>query len=128
MSFDKLFFHIHMSHAPLSTYMRMYRRRAGFSQEELSLLLGLVSAANISRHECHRKVPSLRAALCYEIICGAPVRDLFLGEVCQLEKDIRRRATSLQAKWEKRPKSRMRDRKLAALTRLVGREPIALAA
>lgn len=117
-----------MSHAPLSTYMRMYRRRAGFSQEELSLLLGLVSAANISRHECNRTVPSLRAALCYEVICGASVRDLFLGEVCQLEKEIRRRAMSLEAKWEKRPQSQARDRRLAALKRLVEREPIAAAA
>jgi hypothetical protein len=91
----------------------MYRRRAGFSQEEISLLLGLVSAANISRHECSRKVPGLRAILCYEIICNASVRDMFLGQVCSLEKEIRRRAISLA-----------RDRSLAALKRLVEREPI----
>lgn len=113
-----------MSHEPLSNYMRMYRRRAGFSQEEISLLLGLVSAANISRHECSRKVPGLRAVLCYEIICNAPVRDMFLGQVCSLEKEIRKRAISLRAKWEKRPRSRARDRSLAALKRLVEREPI----
>jgi transcriptional regulator with XRE-family HTH domain len=99
----------------------MHRRRSGLSQEDVSLLLGLVSAASVSRHERSRKVPCLKTALAYELICGVTVRALFLGEAHRLEREICKRAASLQYKWERLPRSRNIDRKIAALKRIVDR-------
>lgn len=107
-----------MSHAPLSTYLRMHRRRTGLSQDDVGLLLGLVSAAGMSRHERCRKVPCLKTALAYEIILGTTVHALFLGEALRLEIIIRKRAATLQAKWQRLPRSRSRDRKIVALKRI----------
>ena len=110
-----------MSNTPLSTYLRMYRRRTGLSQDDVSLLLGLVSAASVSRHERCRKVPCLKTALAYELICGVTARALFLGKADRLEREICKRAASLQRKWERLPRSPSLDRKIAALQRIVAR-------
>lgn len=68
-----------MASHSLQNYLRMYRKRAGLSQDEVAFLLGVKSGAKVSRYERRRRVPPLETALAYEAIFRIPVRELFLG-------------------------------------------------
>jgi transcriptional regulator with XRE-family HTH domain len=59
--------------------LRTYRKRAGFSQEEVACLLGARAGACPARHEAFVRRPDLETALAYEAIYGVPVRELFAG-------------------------------------------------
>src|SRR5579875_1318819 len=62
-----------------SNYIRMHRKKGGFSQGELSALLGRrPSKWQISRHE-RGVVPSFRTALVYASFFQVPVEALFPG-------------------------------------------------
>ena len=111
-----------MSHAPLNTYLRMYRRRTGLSQDDVAYLLGVVSGTNLSRHEVGGRIPLLGTALAYEIIFRTSIRDLYEGEVRRLEEDILLRAQGLCALLQRNPKTTERERKLAFLRDLVGKD------
>jgi transcriptional regulator with XRE-family HTH domain len=73
----------------------MYRKRAAFSQATIARLLGVESAAEMSRHEHNRRLPTLDTALAYEVILGAPVGELFAGKRERMEQVIARRAKRL---------------------------------
>jgi len=62
----------------LPNYIRIHRRRAGLSQEELGELLGF-RAESVARHEQFQAVPDLRIAIGYEIVFRIPVSELFAG-------------------------------------------------
>lgn len=79
----------------LSNYLRTIRKRAGLSQDEVAALLGVLSGAEVSRHETFRRMPSLATALSYEAIFGVPVRELFLGEYQKVEAEVQARAEEL---------------------------------
>lgn len=68
-----------MSHLPLSTYLRSYRRKGGLSQDEVAFLLGTVSGTTVSRHENGTRQPILETVLAYEFIFGVPARELYRG-------------------------------------------------
>ena len=57
----------------LENYLKTYRRRAGFSQDEIAYLLAARSGAKTSRYERFRRTPSLETALAYEALFGVPV-------------------------------------------------------
>lgn len=114
--------HIVMSHTPLTTYLRMYRRRTGLSQEDVSYLLGVVCGTNVSRHEVGGRIPVLETALAYEIIFRASVRDLYEGDFRRIESLIRRRAEGLSAFLARKPKTAQRDQKIRFLQRLISAE------
>ena len=108
-----------MSHAPLTTYLRMYRRRTGLSQEDVSYLLGLVCGTNVSRHEVGGRIPVLETALAYEVIFQASIRDLYEGDFRRVGRLIRRRAEGLSAFLARKPKTAQRDQKIMFLQGLI---------
>lgn len=68
-----------MKHETLGNYLRTHRRRSGLSQRELGLLLGYVNEGQVSRHERSKTIPSLIAALAYEVVFRVRVAELFTG-------------------------------------------------
>jgi transcriptional regulator with XRE-family HTH domain len=88
------------SHPRLQNYLRTYRRRAGFSQDEIAYLLGAKSGTKTSRYERFRRTPSLETALAYEALFGVPVRELFAGVSARAERMTRRRARLLKKRLE----------------------------
>lgn len=105
-----------MSDFRLDNYIRMYRKRLAFSQAEVAFLLGLESGADVSRHEQNRRVPSLDAALAYEIILGQPVGELFAGRLERLRRRISLRAGLLAEKLRSAGSSTTAE--LGALTKI----------
>lgn len=64
---------------PRGSVLRSYRFKALFSQRELAEILGLVSAAQVSRHERSVTIPSLLGAISYEVLFKVPIAELFPG-------------------------------------------------
>jgi transcriptional regulator with XRE-family HTH domain len=89
-----------MAHKALETYLRTYRRRAGFSQREIAFLLCCRSGSKISRYEQSGRLPNLQTALGYEVIFRVPAKELFAGIFRRVEKKISRRAGLLIRKME----------------------------
>lgn len=96
----------------LPNYLRMYRKRAGFTQVELAYLLGVRSAGKISRHEHFAQGTTLEAALAYEAIVGVSVRKLFAGTYAGIEHEVKKRARRLRRHLVKQQVHR---RKLATI-------------
>ena len=101
-------------------YLRTFRRRAGMSQEEVAFLLGSLEGTSVSRHEQSLRVPLLRAALMYEFLYEASVKDLFPAVFQEARGAVRDRAYGVRKSLLRRKPSARRDRKLAALRRLIG--------
>jgi transcriptional regulator with XRE-family HTH domain len=80
----------------LDNYLRMYRKRAGLSQDEVAYLLGTKSGTMTSRYERFRRTPSLETALAYEAIYGVPAKELFAGVSARAERVVRHRARILR--------------------------------
>ncbi len=100
---------------PLHNYLRMYRKRAGFSQAEIAFLLGTKSAAKVSRYEHGRRQPSLRTLLACEVVLGAPARELFAGEFRSIENMTKRRAILLVKKLSAQKPDTRTQRKIRLL-------------
>lgn len=109
-----------MAHQRLQHYLRTYRRRHGFSQAELALLLGASSDTKVSRYESFRRSPSVTAVFAYEIIFNTPARDLFAGSYDAVRGDIRERAGRLIKLLEPDAKNPRTLRKLQLLRTIVG--------
>lgn len=82
----------------LTNYVRTYRKRLGFSQDEIAFLLDCKSGAKVSRYEHFRREPSLRTALAYEVIFQVPVSTLFAGIFQTVEQKTLRRIRGLSDK------------------------------
>jgi transcriptional regulator with XRE-family HTH domain len=80
-----------MTSSSVGTYLRYLRRKRGLSQAELAQILGSVSAAQISRHERSRTLPSILTALGYQVVFRMPVSDLFPGLFHTVEAGIEER-------------------------------------
>lgn len=103
-----------MSHK-LQNYLRTYRKRAGFSQDEVAFLLGCESGTKVSRYERFNRKPSLETAFAYEAVFGAPSRDLFAGVFQKVEERIKKRAQLLARKLNGSRQDRMATQKLKIL-------------
>ena len=112
-----------MTIVPLSTYLRMYRKRTGFTHDEIAFLCGAMCGRSVARHERGRQLPMLRTALMYEFILQASVRELYEGIFQDVRAAVRARAKGLCASLERRPRSADRDRKIAVLKTLLNEIP-----
>jgi len=63
----------------LQNYLRTYRRRYGFSQAEIAMLLGAISGTKVSRYENFVRMPAVETIFAYEIIFDRPASELFAG-------------------------------------------------
>lgn len=107
----------------LPNYLRAYRKRRGFSQEEVAHLLGCRHGTKISRYERFGRTPLLETALAYEVIFRVPVRELFLGIFEAAERETRKRARYLARQIERHHGSRLVEQKLTALRALTAPPP-----
>ncbi len=80
-----------MSSNRLDNCVRTYRKRAGFSQDELAHLLSAHEGTKISRYERFVRTPNLETALVCEAIFGVTVRELFAGLSVKAERRVRHR-------------------------------------
>jgi len=60
-----------MTSDQIANYLQVLRRKSGFSQSDLAILLGIVTESQVSRHERSATVPGLLAALAYVPLSGA---------------------------------------------------------
>ena len=103
---------------PLESYLRTYRKRTGFSQEEIASLLGCQSGAKVSRYEQGEREPNLRAVFAYEVIFRAPASLLFAGMYEKVERGVRERARLLADRIADAKPDRTTSQKLAILESL----------
>jgi transcriptional regulator with XRE-family HTH domain len=89
----------------LDNYLRAYRKRAGLTQKEVAFLLGCADAAQVSRYEQNRRLPTLGTALAYRSILGVPLDKLFPGIQQQIERKIARRTAELRVRLEGKQRS-----------------------
>ena len=103
-----------MSHK-LENYLRTYRKRSGLSQDEVAYLLGCQNGTKVSRYERFSRKPSLETLFAYEVVFGAPARELFAGVYQKVEKKMLSRAQLLTRKLNRATPDRMATRKLEIL-------------
>lgn len=108
-----------MTLVPLTTYLRMFRKRTGFTHEEVAFLCGGMCGSSISRHERGKQLPMLKTALMYEFILQTSVRDLYVGLFHDARASVRERAGGLCASLGRRRKTASRDHKIAVLRALL---------
>src|SRR5947207_15812745 len=68
-----------MKYRTAGNYLKAHRKKSGLSQRDVGNLLGHKGAGQISRHERATSIPSLAAALAYELIFRAPAAARFAG-------------------------------------------------
>jgi transcriptional regulator with XRE-family HTH domain len=87
----------------LDCYLVSYRRRWGFTQPELSFLLGHRSASVVSRLELGLRQPSLETAFAFEVIFGVPAAELFPSLFDSTEEEVLTRAYDLYERFQDDP-------------------------
>jgi transcriptional regulator with XRE-family HTH domain len=83
------------------------RKRAGYPQKRVAILLGNRSLSVISEYEKGRKLPSLRAALKLELVYQTPLAELFPALYGEVAEEVR-------AAKEQYPSLRQRDEMYSA--------------
>jgi transcriptional regulator with XRE-family HTH domain len=106
-----------MTRKPLPNYLRMHRKRAGLSQDDVAFLLGGRSGTRISRYERFRCRPTLDTALAFEAVYRVPAHQLFSGLRDRIRQDVGRRAQTLAARLKDHSKH---DRKVQHLRAIAG--------
>lgn len=99
----------------LDNYLRMYRRRAGLSQDEMAFILGAKEGTKVSRYERFARTPTLETAYAYEVVFQETANALFGGIYDKVERRTLKRIRTLVARLEHEGSSRLTDRKLAVL-------------
>ena len=112
-----------MAKESIINYLRTFRRRIGFSQDEVAFLLGGFEGTTISRHERSRRLPLLGTALMYEVVFDVSIRDIYPTVFRQVKRAVRERARGLRQSLLKQKQSSRRDRKIGVLDRLIGETP-----
>ena len=84
-----------LHHEKLPNYLRMHRKRAGFSQEEIAFLLGIRTGAPISRYERLTRNPTLAVVFALQIIFQVPAEHIFSGLLQQVKERLGRQAALL---------------------------------
>ncbi len=109
-----------MKGGELRNYLRTYRKRAGLSQQEVARMVGLKSAATLSRCEWGHRLPSLQTALAFEVLFGVPAGELFSGAFETVGRITEERLQALEATLQRTsgagPKAAITAKKLVWLT------------
>src|SRR5439155_14388770 len=105
----------------LPNYLKTYRKRAGFSQDEVAFLLGCRSGAKVSRYERRSRQPGLETALGYRALFGTAVDELFVGISEKVESEVVIRARILSERLSTAEADRSVTRKLQFLAALAAR-------
>ena len=103
-----------MSHK-LENYLRTYRKQSGLSQDEVAYLLGCQNGTKVSRYERFARKPNVETLFAYEVVFGAPARELFAGAYQKVEKKMSKRAQLLTRKLNRATPDKMATRKLQIL-------------
>ena len=104
----------------LPNYLRLHRKRLGFSESDVAFLLGVRHGSQVSRYEHFRRIPSLTTVLAYHVIFRTSTAELFGGKFRKIERDIRKRAAKLLKKLEGQIPKNGNSRKRAWLRILAG--------
>lgn len=107
-----------MSPHKLPHYIKAYRKRTGFSQDEVAFLLASGHSAAISRYEHFAQQPNLETAIALEILFRTPVRGIFAGVSEKVARNVMSRAEQLSRKLEREPQVPETQRKIEALRNL----------
>lgn len=111
-----------MPNEPLKIYLRTYRKRAGLSQKDIAFLIDVKSRSTVAKHETDGSVPTLDSLICYELLFGILVRDLFDGHYRDVADLFRERVNALLYLLEEKSLNAERRRKIGALKRVLGEE------
>jgi len=84
----------------MGNYLRVHRRRARLTQQELGKLVGYERPWQISRHERSKAIPPFLIALAYQAVFGTPVSEIFLGIHVTVVQVVEKRIAELQADLE----------------------------
>lgn len=109
---------------PFRTYLEMFRRRAGFSRPEIGFLVGAMDGKNVSNHERLARYPKLHTALAYAVIFDVPVDHIYEGLAREIRDEMKARARGLTRKLGKTKQTKLTQKKIAALNRIVSGEGI----
>ena len=77
--------------------------------------MGCQNGIKVSRYERFARKPSLETLFAYEVVFGAPARELFAGAYQKVEKKISKRAQLLAWKVNRATPTPMATRKLQIL-------------
>lgn len=94
-----------MSSPKLGSYLRTYRLRAGLTQRDVAMLLGLETGSTISRTEKSKEIPSVLILLGYCVLFDANPEELAPGTFRKIESTISSRVDVLAEKLRKCPKT-----------------------
>jgi DNA-binding XRE family transcriptional regulator len=89
-------FVIHEQPNELANYLRVHRRSAGLTQEELGRVIGYRSQGPVTRHERFESVPPFLIALGYEILFQEPAGNIFIGLKQTMELGIEERLAEFE--------------------------------
>jgi hypothetical protein len=103
-----------MASPKLPNYLRMHRKWASLSPDEVEFLLGCQTGAKVSRHE-RFSAPNVETVFACEVIFGIPARELFAGVYQKVEETIKQRAQVLAGKLNAGKPDRFMRRKLENL-------------
>jgi transcriptional regulator with XRE-family HTH domain len=70
------------------------------SQRELADLVGIVTHQQVSQHERSTVIPSLMAALAYQIVFGVPITELFPGVLDSIHANVEERLHYMKERLE----------------------------
>ena len=84
----------------LPNYLRTYRKRAGFTQDDIAYLLGCRSGAKVSRYENFSRLPGIKTCFAYSVIFRVSQQELFAGEYQKVEKEVLMRARRMIKKYK----------------------------
>lgn len=112
----------------LPNYLRMYRKRRGFSEREVSRLLGVKYWSTISRYELNLRLPGLATLLTLEIIYGTEAEELFAGIYDDVIIAVQKRAQQLLKELQTQPSTPAIKRKRDSLVEIITSEGDAEAA
>lgn len=83
-----------------SSLLALRRKRLGYEQKQIAVLLGHNSTYQISRYETGQRIPGFKEAVKISILYGLPLRVLFEGYIrrCRMELEDSIKKSSLAAR------------------------------
>jgi transcriptional regulator with XRE-family HTH domain len=103
----------------LDNYLRTVRKTRGFTQREVAFLLSCHNEAKVSRYELSRRIPTIDTIFAYEVILGAPARELFAGIYERAQRRALHRVRLLRRRLERQAKSPLFAQKVDFLRAVV---------